>query len=258
MFLFAGDGNNNKFEANLSVMKLAITRSTTAFLLTACTQVASAQFAGKLVYEVARPDTKLTMIYYQDKTHARIEAYSVRMNNGVPDMSTIKAQDTLLFDLGKATETHLQQHTGYAIITQYTLSREIFASAIKNQQIDCQNMGQETVNGYQCTHFVMTQTETKYGHTSKKEIWITKDLGPAPSIYVVGNYLYYTPGYLLLTKLIQAGGDGVVVKTVQSAGGLSAIINLVSVDKKAPPASLFQVPPRYTTMDQTNYTGPGH
>jgi hypothetical protein len=237
-------------------MKFTIIEIAGTLALAAGIQVASAQFTGKLVYEVDRPETRLTMTYFQDKSHGRVEAYSVRMNNGIPDMSTVKAQDTLLLDFARATETHLQKLTKTAYITQYTFNMEALASAMKDQQLDCQSVGQETISGYHCTHFVMTQTA--HGFTSKKEVWITKDLGQAPSLYVVGNFLYYTPGHPLLTKLIQAGGDGVVVRAIQSAGGLSATVNLLSVDKKTPSASLFQVPSGYTTMDRTHETAPTH
>src|SRR6516164_9648224 len=91
----------------------------TLIALTGFIQYASAQFTGKLVYEIVRTD-KLTMTYYQDKGRARIEAVNMRMNNGVPDPSTAKYQNVLLFDLSKNTETHLQQQSKMAIMTQYT------------------------------------------------------------------------------------------------------------------------------------------
>lgn len=223
-------------------MKTAIVKLAGAIVLIFITvQFVSAQFTGKLVYESDQRESKLVMTYYQDKNHARMEAYSMHL-----------AQDTIIYDLSKATETHLQYRAQNALIMQY-----IDAGAnqvLKNQQINVQKMGQETVNGYSCTHYVITNSRN--GRSNKGEVWITKDLGPAPSIYVMGGYLYYTPGYLLLTKLIEAGGDGIVVKAVHGEGANIATVNLISIDKNMPSAALFQVPSRYTVMDRTNITMP--
>jgi hypothetical protein len=225
----------------------------TLIALTGFIQYASAQFTGKLVYEIVRTH-KLTMTYYQDKGRARIEAVNMRMNNGVPDPSTAKYQNVLLFDLSKNTETHLQQQSKMAIMTQYTFQMMASSAILKDQEIKCQNKGQETVNGYQCTHLLLT-TSMK-GYTTTRDVWITKDLGAAPGIYVMGSYLYYTPGYELLTKLKEAGGDGVVVKVIIGEAGLTVTVNLVSVDKKTPASSLFQIPSDFTPVDNTNYTLP--
>lgn len=226
----------------------------TCLLSFASVQFAIAQFSGKLVYEKVHPDSKLVMTYYQDKTNARIEAYSVHMQNNVPDISTINAQDTILYDLSKSVETHLQNTTQRAIITQYTFSLISNSPLYQNQVIDIKKVGQETLNGYSCSHFLITNTLK--GRITHTEVWITKDLGPAPGIYVMGSYLYYTPGYPMFTKLIEAGGDGIVVKAVQGEGTFSAMINLVSVDKKTPSASMYKVPSRYTVIDNSNMTIP--
>jgi hypothetical protein len=113
--------------------------------------------------------------------------------------------------------------------------------------------GQETVNGYNCTHFVMAITSMMGNST--RDVWVTKDLGPAATVWVVGSYLYFPPGYPHLDKLIAAGADGVVVKSVSSVGAnhsLETTMNLVRVDKHAPSAALFQVPSRYNLVDETN------
>lgn len=236
-------------------MKTTIFKLTIICLLSfTSVQFASAQFSGKLVYEVVRTDSKLVMTYYQNKSNARIEAYSVRLNNDAPDMSTLKAQDTILYDLSKSSETHLQYRTQRAIISQSTFALAGNSKGYKNQVLDVKKVGQETVNGYSCSHFVLTSTMN--GLSNHHDVWITKDLGPAPSIYVMGSYLYYTPGYLMLTKLIEAGGDGIVVKTVHGEGTFSATANLISADKKTPSASMFQVPSRYIVIDNSNMTLP--
>ena len=59
-----------------------------------------------------------------------------------------------------------------------------------------------------------------------------------------------------MTDLIQAGGNGVVVKAVFSGPGLTSTMNLVGVDMKTPAVSLFQVPSWYSLIDNTNFTMP--
>jgi hypothetical protein len=218
-------------------------------LLAGSTLLGSAQFIGKLVYEVTTTSNinKLTMVCYLDKSHARIEAVSVPLKAGVPDPSNPHYQDTLLFDLTSGKQTTLQYKTHIAVITAYTSRILMEAGMYKEGDVTVENMGAETVNGYKCTHFVLTMTKTK----SKRDFWITKDLGAA-SLVVAGGYLYYPPGHPFLQKLSDAGGAGVMVRAVAGGGAIFSTLNLVSVDKKAPAASLFQVPSWYTTLDRSN------
>jgi len=222
-------------------------------LLAGSTLLASAQFTGKLVYEVTTSMNmnKLTMVCYLDKSHARIEAVSVPLNAGVPDPTNPHYQDTLLFDLTTGKQTTMQYKTHMAVITSYTSMILMEAGLYKEGDVTVENMGAENVNGYNCTHFVLTMTKTK----SKRDFWITKDLGAA-SLIVAGSYLYYPPGHPFLQKLIDAGGAGVMVKASTGARGFLSTLNLVSVDKKMPAATLFQVPSRYTTLDRSNMAIP--
>src|ERR1700761_7340972 len=75
-------------------------------------QTGKAQFSGKLVYQVDGQTSRLIMTYYQQGTTARMKAYNVNLSNGTVDMSTLKAQDTILYDFAAAHETHLQYKTG--------------------------------------------------------------------------------------------------------------------------------------------------
>jgi hypothetical protein len=220
-------------------------------LALACTaQTVSAQFTGKLVYEVNSPaTTKLTMIYYQNSSNAHIEAFSTPKTNAAGDLSNSQYQDTLLFNFGNRTLTHLQYKTGRAIITKYTFDMMSGSPLLQGGNTTLQTLGQETVNGYSCTHYVLTQQK------SKKDIWITGSLS-APTIYVMGSYLYYTPGYPTFAKILAAGGNGVVVRIVYGFAGFMSTINLVSVDQTPPSSSLFKIPSYYTTIDNSNFTMP--
>lgn len=218
-------------------------------LLAGSTLLAAAQFTGKLVYEVTTSlnANKLTMVCYLDKSHARIEAVSVPLNAGVPDPANSFYQDTLLYDLTAGKQTTMQYKTHMAIITAYTSKILMEAGLYKEGDVSVANMGAENVNGYNCTHFVMSFAKS----SPKRDFWITKDLGTA-SLVVAGGYLYYPPGHPLLQKLLDAGGAGVMVKASTGGKGFLSTMSLVSVDKKMPAASLFQVPSWYTTIDRSN------
>jgi Domain of unknown function (DUF4412) len=241
----------------LAGLRCAVLRCAGLIVLVLSLHTAFAQFTGKLVYEIARPDTKLVMTYYQKGTQGHIEAYNVKMSSGNADMSTLHPQDTVLWDFAKGTETHLNYRQMRAFMTKYIgkMETDLMAAKGKNMgAITVTSKGSESVNGYACTHYVMATNNKMMNST--RDVWITKDLGPAPTVYIVGSYLYFTPGFPHFTDLTQAGADGVVVKAVLTGAGMVSTMNLVSVDKKTPSASLFQVPSRYTFIDETNMTMP--
>jgi Domain of unknown function (DUF4412) len=223
-------------------------------------QCAFAQFTGRLVYEVDKATDKTVMAYYQKGTSGLIEAYNEKLVNGATDTTTLHAQDTLLFDFAGATETHMQYKTMSAYKTKYsaTEAQEVAANKpIAKGTVDVTSKGAETVNGYNCTHYVITSSSML--GTSTRDVWITGDLGPAPAVYVISLYTYFTPGHPVLAKLTAAGANGVVVKSVSSYAKASLVttMNLILIDTKTPlKAALFQVPSRYTMMDRTNFTMP--
>ena len=226
-----------------------------SLVLALLVQGATAQFTGTLVYEVTRPDSKLVMTYCQKGTAGFSAAYNVQLKGGVPDMSTMHAQDTIIWDFASANETHLQYHTMRAFKQKYlaVVQAKMLEAQMKGKgTVTVTSKGPETVNGYNCTHFVITTTMMAAG---TRDVWVTKDLGPAATVWVVGSYLYFPPGYPHLDKLLAAGADGVVVKSVSSYGAnhsMETTMNLVKADKHAPGAALFQVPSRYSLVDETN------
>ena len=222
-------------------------------------QTASAQFTGKLVYEIDRPKEKLVMTYYQSGTAAHVEAYNITTNNGVTDTTTVNPQDTILFDFANSNETHLQWRYQRAMKTRYTDDVLTAATTAKGKSLGTTtvtNKGADTANGYNCTHFVLTTT-SQFG-SSTRDVWVTGDLGPAPTAWVLGSYLYFTPGFPTFTKLTAAGANGIVVKSTASNArqGVISVMNLVVVDTHTPNPALFQVPSYYTVFDRTGFTLP--
>ena len=250
-----------KFPPALRLMALRrvsprLTAQLATLVLTMIGQAAFAQFSGKLVYQLDRHNTRLVMTYIQSGTNARVTAYDITLKNGVPDSSTISPQDTILFDLAGATETHLQHHTGRAFKTKYTgaLYAAMMPNGIKGASqtaLRAPDSGQ-VVNGYHIAHYQLIE-KSPMG-TGTRDIWITHDLGPAPTIWVLGSYLYYTPGFPSFTKLMNAGANGIVVQTQSSFThqGLQYTMTLISVDKRRVAPHTFDVPSRYTQIDNSN------
>jgi hypothetical protein len=203
-----------------------------------------AQFTGKLVYEVDGTGTRLVMAYYQDGNQAHLEAYNIKMIGGVTDTTTIKPQDTLLYDFSKATNTHLLWRSHLAVVAPYTI-QVINSGGIQTASAAVQKMGSEIVNGYHCTHYI--ETIGKATH----DLWVTNDLNVTPSVMIISSYLYYTPGHPHLQQLAAAGCTGLLVKSVSGGAGLPPVtMNLISVDMRTRLSPrLFQIPSYYTVRN---------
>jgi hypothetical protein len=232
-------------------------------LLTLIVGAASAQFNGRLIYQLDQNGTRTVMQYVQNGTNAIVSAYTITLKSGVPDTSTLHPQDTLIFDFAAATETHLQHATMNAYKQKYMGNMMAAAMAKKNSMggsVAVTAAGSGAVDGYNCNHYVIT-SKSMMG-TSTKDVWTTGDIGGSPTLWVVGAFTYYTPGYPHFTKLTAAGASGVVVQVNSSftKQGLQYSMNLVSVDTKFVPRfrGYFSVPSRYNLIDETNMTFPGN
>lgn len=212
-----------------------------------------AQFGGKLVYQIVRPTVVLTMTYYQTGNNVHVEAYSMQVKKGVVDSSTLSVQDTILFDLSKATETHLQRQTGRAIISPYTATIIAQTAYGKASSSTVELVGPDTANGYTCTHYIQKNSGMGPFGRGQCDVWVTNSLGNA-GILVMGSYLYYTPGSQRLQALNTAGCAGVVVRTKTSGVGPTVVMDLVSVEtKKRVNPALFQIPSYYFVIDNSGY-----
>jgi hypothetical protein len=244
----------------MQAMKIAMiaaaAKMTAVVALVVAANPARAQFAGKLVYQIVRPNVIVNMTYYQSGNNVHVDAYTIDVKKGVVDSSTLFPQDTILFDLSKGTETHLQRHTGRAIISQYTatiLAQAGYGKSISS--VSVQMVGPDTANGYSCTHFVEKYNGVKPFGASQRDVWVTNTLGN-PGILVVGSFLYYTPGSQRLQGLNNAGCTGVVVRAKMTGMGQTMVMNLIDVNTKRVSPSLFQVPSYYTVIDNSGYIPP--
>ncbi|HLY70164.1 MAG TPA: DUF4412 domain-containing protein, partial [Puia sp.] len=116
-----------------------------------------------------------------------------------------------------------------------------------------QNIGAEKVGNYNCTHYTITTTNSKYKNMppAKKDVWITNDLGSG-NLFYVGSYLYYPKGSAVAIKLTDLGAIGVVVKwSVNDPISKKPLVcNLISYQPKRIPAGNFSPPPNFTVIQR--------
>jgi len=222
----------------------------------------TAQFNGKLVYQVDQKKSRTVMTYYQTGNSGRMDAYDINFKNGIPDSSTIKAQDTILYNFADSNETRLQHETLRALKMKYLAitASALVASRMKGKaSTTVTAKGAETVNGHKCMHFVITSTSAL--GTGIRDIWVTGDYGQgvSPAVWVVGGYLYYPPGSPHLLELKAQGASGVVVKVVAGSPSQGVIYTMNLIDVEQPQrygAAMFNVPSAYTLVDKTNISLP--
>lgn len=233
-------------------MKKIILLIVVTFLL----KISFAQTEGVLTYENVYDDQlgtgKVTTTIYESKSKARIESTNAQTKSAIGTPST-KEQNVIIFDFDKSNETHLDAKRNMAYITPFTTTTmEQQMKAIGTDYI-VQNIGSEKVGSYNCTHYTITTTSSKYKNMTpaKKDVWITKDLGSANFFYV-GSYLYYPQGSAVAKKLADAGATGIVVKwqIMDPVSKKPNICNLISYQKKSLPASTFMPPSGYQVMQR--------
>ena len=223
-------------------------------------KVAFPQAQGTFIYETNYSDPiatgKVVTKIYESKSMARIESNntSTKSSLGPPKSED---QDIILMNFDNSTETHLSAERKTAIITKFTVL--ISEEALKKMGTEetVQNMGQEKIGNYSCTHFVMTSTNPKYktGYTAKKDFWITKDLGIG-NLCFVGAYLYYPKGSMGFKKLAEAGAEGIVVRwqVMDPYSKQPKVCNLINYQPGQVPASNFAPPSNYQVIHHENMT----
>ena len=224
--------------------------------ITCTLKTSFAQVEGILTYQNNYDDKigtgQVTTTIYESKSKARIESINAQTKSAIGAPST-KSQNVILFDFDKSQETHLSAERNTAIVTGFTMT--LMEQQMKSMGTDyvVQNLGAEKVGTYNCTHYVMTSSSSKYKNLppGKKEFWITNDLGTA-NLFFVGQYLYYPIGCYAAKKLTDAGATGVVVKwqIMDPISKQPNICTLISFQKKSLPASTFSPPSGYTVMQR--------
>ena len=108
---------------------------------------------------------------------------------------------------------------------------------LSDADVSVENAGAEQIGKLNCQHFIVKVKG------ERRDLWITKDLGTS-SILLGGPLVYYPPGSIVLSKIISAGGEGVVVKSQEG----DQVTNLTNYQTRTPPAYNFEIPAGYTKM----------
>jgi uncharacterized protein DUF4412 len=198
-------------------------------------QACYAQFEGILLYDCTIKNKTLTTIYVS-KTKVLLEAKTFPMKEGVTDISAGKEQDDLLFDFEANKATRLNSRYRKALTQDMAPVTADKLARAKDADITITDLGPEKVDKYDCHHFSLNIKG------STRDLWVTKDLGTAP-IYMISLFDYFPAGSLLINKLKDAGGEGIVVKS-QSG---NVVVILTTVQRKTVPPSFFQIPAGYST-----------
>jgi hypothetical protein len=107
-------------------------------------------------------------------------------------------------------------------------------------------IGNETIDGYNCTHAKLT---SNYGkgitkHSTTMDIWTSADV---PGYTMLKNWMStqnVTPK--MMQALDQAGCGGFMVKMSNQTKDLNYSMDLVKAEKNSFPGSMFSIPPGYT------------
>jgi hypothetical protein len=188
---------------------------------------------------------------------ARIESNntSTKSSLGAPKSEN---QNVILMNFDNSTETHLSKERKTAIITKFTVVMMEETLKKIGTEVSIQNLGQEKVGNYSCTHFVIVSTNPKQkGLNAKKDIWVTKDMGIG-NVYFVGSYLNYPKGSVVAQKLSDAGADGIVVKwqVFDPLSKQDHVCNLISYQSGQVAGSMFSPPSDYQVIHNENFTPP--
>jgi len=226
------------------------------FLLAVISKKTSAQFKGVLHYENDYVDTwfgtkgEVLTTIYESGQNIRIEAIDTSFSE-----KGVTKQNPLLIDINKGTETHLQDDLGRGVI--YSISDREKQVQMMNDQAHTvytfENAGQEKIDSFNCTHYVMTKSYAKLKtlKPARFDIWITQDLGSS-NIWYVGKYLYLFGGMDLYKKLEDAGASGVVVKW-QETESKPTTCKLTGYQKEALRPAIFTAPSNYYIVNATKF-----
>ncbi len=195
---------------------------------------------------------KVTTIIYESQNKARVESTNAQTASAIGTPNTA-SQNILIYDFTAQKETHLIASQNRAVVMPFLIvTTENRMMSMMGTDYVVQTIGTETVSGYHCTHYVMTTTSSKNKNfpPSKKEIWITNDLGKG-NLYFISPYLYIPLGSYQATKLASAGGTGIVVKwqITDPISNQPHVCTLVNYQPGKPRKDVFTPPSNYTVAE---------
>src|SRR5665213_3421905 len=115
-----------------------------------------------------------------------------------------------------------------------------------NQKYKVTKLGNETVNGYNCTHakLVSTTGSGMFKSTTTEDIWTSTDVPGYDMVKKASLQQNITQG--MMKALNDAGCGGFFVKMTSSDKQYSMTMQLAKAEKQSFPASLFKIPSGYS------------
>ena len=221
--------------------------SPTLFALLLAALPAYAQFEGVLEMKmtIASKDDEAggggTMSVAVAKSGTRCD---MNMQMGAMGMKMVMLQKTdtpnTLYRLNDANKTYTE--------VDLAKTREMAGQQPNSDKYTVEKLGQETILGYKTQHVLVKEKNPAPGNAMTTEMWTAKDLLDYATFSKIQVRQSKGAGQEALVKALKdAGADGLPLKSVATtADGAKVTMEVVKVDKKSLPASMFEIPADYT------------
>ncbi|HVY74625.1 MAG TPA: DUF4412 domain-containing protein [Puia sp.] len=122
----------------------------------------------------------------------------------------------------------------------------------KNElDVQVQTIGPEKLFGYNCSHVKISYTLKALGQTThiSEDEWYSADV---PGSQFLSPLVFENHSPAVIKKIMDAGCQGTLVKSVTISTGSTQLIQLSSITQKDMPDSLFALPPNYQEDKNTS------
>jgi hypothetical protein len=193
-----------------------------------------AEFQGVVHMKVTSPSGSGTMVISVGKPGVRSDI-DMQANNVPFKMSVIVKSDNP--DIGYSVND--AQKTYHEI--DFKKSRELAKQYVGKYV--AKKIGNEKVNGYDCVHAVVTNTQHVGDDT---DVWTNKTIADWSALLKVMTHGGQANDSMM-TALKDVGADGFIVKLTHSdqKSGQKMVMELDKIEKKTPADSIFKVPADY-------------
>jgi len=168
----------------------------------------------------------------------------MNMQMGAMGMKMVMLQKTdtpnTLYRLNDANKTYTE--------VDLAKTREMAGQQPNSDKYTVEKLGQETILGYKTQHVLVKEKNPAPGNAMTTEMWTAKDLLDYATFSKMQVHRGKGGGDEGLVKALKdAGADGLPLKSVATtADGAKVTMEVVKVDKKSLPASMFEIPADYT------------
>ena len=168
----------------------------------------------------------------------------MNMQMGAMGMKMVMLQKTdtpnTLYRLNDANKTYTE--------VDLAKTREMAGQQPDSDKYTVEKLGQETILGYKTQHVLVKEKNPAPGNAMTTEMWTAKDLLDYATFSKMQVHRGKGGGDEALVKALKdAGADGLPLKSVATtADGAKVTMEVVKVDKKSLPASMFEIPADYT------------